>query len=152
MDRRDLTVLKLKPEDWFCVSVFTSLCHTTLPFYYRGPKDIDAITHTCNRAVSQATFLIDPQAKHAYRYMIQMRLANFTAAPEFRALELCNLTSEETSTALYSFNTPRFNTNRSFLRLEPNGDLKMYSSSQFNKWDITYLRFGCWRECLSAIL
>lgn len=77
--------------------------------------------------------------------MIQMRLANFTAAPEFRALELCNLTSEETSTALYSFNTPRFNTNRSFLRLEPDGDLKMYSSSQFNKWDIAYQRFGCWR-------
>lgn len=120
----------------------------TLSFYQRGPRDIYSITHTCKKPVSQATFLIDPQSKNGYRQMIEMRLANFTAAPEFRALELCNLTSEEANTTLYGFNTPRFNTTLSFLRLESDGDLKMYTylpDMELNKWDITYQRFGCWQ-------
>lgn len=54
----------------------------TLSFYERGPRDSDAIKHGCH-------------------HMIYLTLANITAH------ELCNLTSEETNTALYGFNTPR---------------------------------------------
>lgn len=120
-----------------------------LSFYEGGPRDIYAITHTCKKPVSSITFLSDVKAENGYRQMIKMSLANFTARPEFSTPELCNLTFEETNTAFYGFNTPRFNTTLSFLRLEFDGDLKMYTYSpdmELNfKWDITFQRFGCWR-------
>lgn len=76
-----------------------------------------------------------------------MKLANFTAASDFRALELCDLISEETTMTLYGFNIPIFNTTLSFLRLDSDEDLRMYTYSpdiELNTWDITYQRFGCW--------
>jgi len=123
------------------------LPYWTLSFYGVSLKDIFAIKHTCKRPLGRITFLSDPDAENGYRQMIEMGLANSTAPPELRAQELCNLTSDETTTALYGFNTPRFNTTLSFLRLESDGDLKMYTYSpdiELNTWDITYQRFGCW--------
>lgn len=120
----------------------------TVSFYDVSVKDIHAITHTCKKPVSSITFLSDPEAKNGYRQEIEMRLANFTAAPKLKEQKLCNFISEETTTALYGFNTPRVNTTLSFLRLESDGDLKMYTYSphmKFNKWDITYRGFDCWR-------
>lgn len=124
------------------------LPYWTLSFYDASVKDIYAITHTCKKPVSSITFLSDPEAENGFRQEMEMKLANFTAAPEFRAPELCNLISEETTTALYGFNIPRFNTTLSFLRLDSDGDLRMYTYSphiELNTWDITYQRFGCWR-------
>ncbi|GLJ14017.1 hypothetical protein SUGI_0224060 [Cryptomeria japonica] len=75
-----------------------------------------------------------------------MRLANVSAPSQHRAPELCNLISDETSTALYTFTTPRFNSTLSFLRLDWDGNLRMYTYSpqiEYNQWDITYERFKC---------
>jgi len=123
------------------------LPYWTLSFY-EGIKDIFAITHTCKKPVSSITFQSNTEAENGYSQMMEMRLANFTAPPELRAPELCKLTSDQTTSALYSFNTPRFNTTLSFLRLDSDGDLRMYTYSpgiEFNTWDITYQKFGCWR-------
>lgn len=120
----------------------------TLSFYEVTLKNIFAITHTCKKPVGSITFLSNQEPENGYRQMLEMRLANFTAPPALRAPELCKLTSNETTTALYGFNVPRFNTTLSFMRLEADGDLKMYTYSpeiELNTWDITYQRFGCWR-------
>uniref|UniRef100_A0A0D6R4V4 Bulb-type lectin domain-containing protein n=1 Tax=Araucaria cunninghamii TaxID=56994 RepID=A0A0D6R4V4_ARACU len=125
---------------------FNGVPYWTLSFYASELKDLFSITHTCKRAVATITFLSDPDAENGYRQMLEMRLGNSTAPPERRAAALCNLTSDGISTALYSFTTPRFSTTLSFVRLDSDGNLRMYTYSpqiEYNTWDITYERFKC---------
>ncbi|GLJ14018.1 hypothetical protein SUGI_0224070 [Cryptomeria japonica] len=82
---------------------------------------------TCERPVSTITFLSDPEAENGFRQIIEMQLSNSSAPAQQRARELCNLSSE--STVSHSFNFPRFNTTLSLLRLDWDGNLRMYTFS-----------------------
>ncbi|XP_057838556.2 EP1-like glycoprotein 2 [Cryptomeria japonica] len=120
------------------------LPYNSLSYYDNKIKDLYSITHTCKRPLASITFLSDPDADNGFPLMMEIRLANSTAPPEMRAPYLCNFTSDQTSTALYLFATPRFSTTLSFLRLDWDGNLRMYTYSpqiEYNTWDITYERF-----------
>eukprot|EP01018_Ginkgo_biloba_P037163 Gb_07970 [translate_table: standard] len=124
------------------------LPYWTLSYYDSDRKDLFAITHACQRPVGKITFLSDPEAGNGFAQEIEMRLANFSAPAKVIAPELCKLTSNETTTALYGFNTPRFSTRLSFVRLDSDGNLRMYTYSpeldrDYNTWVITYQRYGC---------
>ncbi|GLJ14010.1 hypothetical protein SUGI_0223980 [Cryptomeria japonica] len=118
------------------------LPYWTLSFYDNERKDLFSIKHTCERPVASITFLSDPEARNGFRQIIEMQLSNTSAPAQQRAPELCNLTSQ--STVSYGFNFPRFNTTLSFLRLDWDGNLRIYTYSpdvEGNTWDITYERF-----------
>lgn len=125
------------------------LPYWTLSYYASDLKDLFSSTHACKRPVGKMTFLSDPEAENGFRQMMEMTLANSSAPVNLRLPALCNLTSDETSTALYAFTTPRFSTALSFMRLDSDGNLRMYTYSpgiELNTWDVTYERFKCGEE------